>query len=151
MFLRYAFPSFVMTRMLARRQFEDGYGLNRSDDAFNRCFLVCISPGNKENHQIIQQYLDDMGFVPSEWLLCSDLKVNNIVDSWGPRPNSHVTHAPGIVARKRTQPLFFFYNYPMKNLLLNTHMQTYAHTRTYTCTHTGTCRENPGPPTTPRP
>ena len=52
--------------------------MNRSDDGFNRCFLVCICPGNKENHEVIQAYLDDMGFVPGEWLLCSDLKVNNI-------------------------------------------------------------------------
>ena len=136
MFLRYAFPSFVMTRMLARRQFEDGYGLNRSDDAFNRCFLVCISPGNKENHQIIQQYLDDMGFVPGEWLLCSDLKVNNICCGLMGHSAKFPCYACSWESGKEEDAatLLFLSLSHEKSPIEHT-MQTYAHTHTHAHTH----------------
>ena len=61
-----------------RRKLKDGLVGKRNDDGINRCLLVLITPGNKENHELVTHYLRGMGFTPGEWIICSDLKMVNI-------------------------------------------------------------------------
>ena len=50
-----------------RRQLEDGVKGAKNDDGINRCLLILITPGNKENHELVTHYLVlGMGFVPGE-------------------------------------------------------------------------------------
>ena len=73
-----------------RRKLEDGLVGKRNDDGIHRCLLVLITPGNKENHELVTHYLRGMGFTPGEWIVCSDLKIINICF----RIMSHVCRFP---------------------------------------------------------
>ena len=53
------------------------YGV-RKDGGINRCFLVAITPEKKESHALMDAMIRGMGFVPGEWIMADDMKMNLI-------------------------------------------------------------------------
>ena len=68
----------IVCKARKRCRLKDGLVGKRNDDGINRCLLVLITPGNKENNELVTHYLRGIGFTPGEWIVCSDLKMVNI-------------------------------------------------------------------------
>jgi hypothetical protein len=64
-----------------------------SNNGQNRCLILGITPGTKEDYDLLAEYLEGLGLERGTFHLCADLKVINIVLRLMPHSSRHPCYA----------------------------------------------------------